>query len=116
MAGSFSKRVVVLLFIIALKGCAGSALLTEDHGAHPSLFKYEGPARSVCITGDFNQWSPDTHCLRRHDGLWTIHLMLPAGIHRYAFVINGRQWIADPKALFFETDGFGRQNSMAVVN
>ena len=41
--------------------------------------------------------------------------MLPVGVYRYTFVINGCDWVVDPKALFNETDGFGRRNAIAII-
>lgn len=41
--------------------------------------------------------------------------MLPVGVYRYTFVINGCDWVVDPKALFAETDGFGRRNAIAII-
>jgi 1,4-alpha-glucan branching enzyme len=105
---------ILILIIIMLQGCAG--LFSEDNAIRPCIFTYEGPAQSVCIGGDFNQWSPDTHCMRRQKGTWRIALMLPAGIHRYMFIIDGRDWVADPKALFVETDGFGNRNAVTIID
>jgi len=116
MAGSIGKYSILMLFIIFIQGCIGSSFLNPDLELHPSRFTYDGQARTVCIAGDFNNWSPDTHCLQELNGRWSIRLMLPLGTHRYAFIIDGRRWIADPKAVFNENDGFGRINSLTVIN
>jgi 1,4-alpha-glucan branching enzyme len=115
MTGDLSKPGILLLWIILIHGCTGPSLFSNASTVRGSLFTYEGPAQSVCISGDFNQWSPDSHCLRRQKGVWRIHLMLPVGVYRYAFVINGRDWVVDPKALLTETDGFGRCNAVAII-
>jgi len=78
-------------------------------------FYFEGQAKSVCITGDFNQWAPDSHCLQPNQGIWSIRLRLPLGPVHYAFVVNDKEWVLDPKALFVESDGFGRQNSVVMI-
>ena len=109
------KTGLLLLLIILIHGCAGPSLFSEANTVRSSLFTYEGAAQSVCISGDFNRWSPDSHCLRRQKGVWRIHLMLPVGVYRYSFVIDGRDWVADPKALLAETDGFGRRNAIAII-
>jgi 1,4-alpha-glucan branching enzyme len=101
---------------MVISGCSNLAFLTVNNNAHDMLFKYEGQAQSVCLAGDFNKWSPNTHCLHKQNGVWSIQLMLPHGTHRYAFIINGKQWVVDPNALFTETDGFDRQNSVIVIN
>ncbi|MBU3948428.1 MAG: isoamylase early set domain-containing protein [Proteobacteria bacterium] len=106
----------MFIIMIATSGCSGLALLAMNYNAQPMLFQYEGQAQSVCLTGDFNKWSPNTHCMDKQDGLWYIRVMLPAGTHRYAYIVNGRQWVVDPKALFIENDGFDRQNSIIIIN
>jgi 1,4-alpha-glucan branching enzyme len=97
-------------------GCA-----TPRPGQSPTelravTFHFEGRARSVCIVGDFNQWTHESHCLQPSpEGRWSIGLQLPPGPFHYAFVVDGQRWILDPKALFVESDGFGRQNSVAMI-
>lgn len=81
----------------------------------PVVFHYKGTARSVCIVGDFNQWSKETHCLTKNREEWSIRLLLPRGPAHYAFIVDGRRWVLDPKALYVENDGFGKQNSVVMV-
>jgi 1,4-alpha-glucan branching enzyme len=116
MSEFLSKSVMLLLIICIFYGCADFPLFSEDNAIRPCVFTYEGPAQSVCISGDFNQWSPDTHCMRNQKGIWSISLMLPAGHYRYILVINGRDWVVDPKALYVETDGFGNRNAVTVID
>lgn len=115
MTGSLPKSGILLLLIILIHGCAGPSLFSEANAVRRSQFTYEGSAQSVCISGDFNQWSPDSHCMRRQKGVWKIDLMLPVGVYRYTLVINGRDRVVDPKALFAETDGFGHRNAVAII-
>jgi 1,4-alpha-glucan branching enzyme len=110
------KSGILLLFVVLIQGCVGPSLFTEGNAVRPCLFTYRGPAQSVCISGDFNNWSPDSHCMRKQKGLWSILLMLPTGIYRYAFVIDGRDWVVDPKALYAETDGFGHRNAVTIID
>jgi 1,4-alpha-glucan branching enzyme len=116
MTGYLPKSGILLLLIILFQGCAGPSLFSEDNAVRRSMFTYEGAAQSVCISGDFNQWSPDSHCMRKQKGVWRIYLMLPAGVYRYTLIINGRNWVIDPKALFAETDGFGRRNAVTIID
>jgi len=46
--------------------------------------------------------------------VWTVVVPLEPGIHDYAFVVNGGQWVPDPNAPAFE-DGFGGLNSRIAV-
>lgn len=116
MVEPFFRSAISLLVILHVVGCSGVSRPAGNQDVHLGLFSYKGPARSVCITGDFNHWSAETHCLKEKDGTWSIRLMLPVGTHRYAFIVDGRHWVADPNALYFETDGFGRQNAVTVIN
>lgn len=116
MTGYLPKAGILLLLIVLIQGCAGAPLFSGDNAVRRILFTYEGPAQSVCISGDFNQWSPDSHCMRRQNGVWEIYLMLPAGVYRYVLVINGRDRVVDPKALFAESDGFGHRNAVAIID
>lgn len=116
IADAFFKISLILLTIIASQGCAGLSNRSDTPCCLPVRFSYEGYAQSICIAGDFNHWSPDAHCLRKIDRKWIIDLKLPAGIHHYAFVIDGAQWVADPKAPLLEADGFGKQNSAVLVD
>lgn len=74
-------------------------------------------ARSVEVAGDFNGWQPARAELRdpEGDGVWSGMIALPAGVHKYMFVIDGRRWVSDPHAHHFVDDGFGMKNSLIAV-
>jgi hypothetical protein len=73
-------------------------------------------AQSVAVAGDFNGWNPANTKLERTDGgMWTVTLPLKPGRYEYMFVIDGKQWIADPLAAEEATDGFGAQNAVLDV-
>jgi len=80
-----------------------------------TTFHYKGSAKTVCITGDFNQWETNTHCMNKNGDLWSITVALYHGAARYAFIVDGRRWVMDPNALFVEQDGFGRLNPLIMV-
>jgi hypothetical protein len=73
-------------------------------------------AKSVSVAGTFNQWDQNASPLipAGTDGVWTTTLALPVGQHQYAFVVDGRRWVADPAAPGVD-DGFGRRNSVVAV-
>lgn len=103
----------VLWFLL---GCAAHPPGSSDTGLREVMFYFEGRAQTVCITGDFNRWTHDSHCLLPSpEGHWSIRLQLPQGPVHYAFVVDGKKWVLDPKALFVESDGFGKQNSVAMI-
>jgi len=73
-------------------------------------------ASAVTLVGDFNDWDFSATPLQpaAPGGLWSVTIPLPAGRHHYAFVVNGREWRADPVAPA-APDDFGTQNSVVTV-
>jgi 1,4-alpha-glucan branching enzyme len=112
---SINLFAMALVLIASVLGCTGHLYPLHDPNMHQVVFSFEGQARSICIVGDFNQWAPDANCLKKHDDQWDIRLWLPRGPNHYAFVLDGERWVPDPKALYVENDGFGRQNSVVLV-
>ena len=74
-------------------------------------------ARSVAVVGDFNNWGLGDTALvaENHNGVWSVSAPVPAGVHRYAFLVNGEQWVADPTAPRAAGDDFGQPSSALVV-
>jgi hypothetical protein len=74
-------------------------------------------ARSVSVVGTFNAWDDKGYEMKKDKsmGTWTLVLHLPAGHHEYAFVLDGKEIIPDPRADFFKDDGFGNQNAVLIV-
>jgi 1,4-alpha-glucan branching enzyme len=89
--------------------------LPEKDRSVKVLFKYEGSHKSVCLSGDFNGWSSTSHCLDREGDQWTIEVLLAPGRYRYGFILDGETWTSDPNALLQEDNGFGRKNSVLIV-
>jgi hypothetical protein len=67
-------------------------------------------ASSVRLAGTFTNWQPQFELLQTAPGSWTVTLALPAGVHDYAFVVDGQRWMPDPFAPSVN-DGFGGLNS-----
>src|SRR5688572_6756909 len=80
-------------------------------------FTLEHPsAKSVSVAGDFNDWSPSAHPLTRNgSGRWSVVVALPAGEHKFMFVVDGEQWMVPPLAEDFVDDGFGSRNGVVIV-
>ena len=74
-------------------------------------------AHSVAVVGDFNDWGLNDSALvaTNHQGVWSVTAPVPAGVHRYAFVVNGKDWVADPSAPRSAGDDFGLPSSALVV-
>jgi len=72
--------------------------------------------QTVSVAGEFNGWSYDATPMRRGaDGVWTVDFELPKGRYLYKFVIDGNQWLADPKNKLTESDGYGGENSVLLL-
>jgi hypothetical protein len=72
-------------------------------------------ARTVAVVGDFNDWDPAaTPLAESGDGVWSAVVPLSPGSVRYSFLIDGREWRADPSAATAPGD-FGRPSSVTLV-
>ena len=95
--------------------------VAAQHGTAPLApvqFVLVAPhAQSVAVVGDFNDWGLNDSALvaTNHEGVWSVTAPVPAGVHRYAFLVNGKQWVADPSAPRATDDDFGMPSSALVV-
>jgi len=116
-AAALAASVVAVVTLGLLKGRPDSA---RNHvvGTAPVQFVLVAPnAHSVAVVGDFNNWGLNDSALvaTNHEGVWSVTAPVPAGVHRYAFVVNGKQWVADPSAPRSADDDFGMPSSALVV-
>jgi hypothetical protein len=113
-----------LLFLPS--GPFGSRIIEDPIGATTTMvgerpvyvqFVLEAPdASSVAVAGDFNEWQPEVELVDPDgDGIWSGRLLLPPGVHKYMFVVNGTEWIPDPLAEQWVEDGFGNRNSVLAI-
>jgi hypothetical protein len=72
-------------------------------------------AKSVSLVGDFNGWDPEVHKFVKKGNRWEIKLKLKPGIYQYMFLIDGKQWIVDPKASKYVSDSFGGKNALIEI-
>jgi hypothetical protein len=87
-------------------------------GEARATFAVVAPGASrVTVVGDFNGWDPQATPLRRAalGDLWSTEVPLPAGLHVYAFVVDGDEWIPDPSAPLAPMTAFGARTSVVVV-
>lgn len=78
-------------------------------------FRLDAPqAHQVSLAGNFTSWKADVALKRGPTGVWTVVVPLAAGVHNYAFVVDGNRWIPDPMAQAV-SDGFGGTNSQLAV-
>lgn len=63
-----------------------------------NFFCLAAEAKSVSVIGDFNNWQPGVHAMKRQpDGGWTLRIPLHHGHHRYVFCVDGKS-VLDPRA------------------
>jgi 1,4-alpha-glucan branching enzyme len=74
-------------------------------------------ASQVMLVGDFNGWTPGATPLRtsERDGIWSVTVPLTPGRHEYVFLVDGKQWLPDPRAPRAPANDFGVPNSVLTV-
>ena len=79
-------------------------------------FVFVGQAKTVSLVGDFNAWGAQPVSLMPTgaNGTWTASVPLPSGRHEYAFIVDGKRWVADPFAPS-SSDEFNTNSSIVTV-
>lgn len=73
-------------------------------------------AKHVTLAGDFNDWSPDAHPMKRQpDGAWFVQIPLNHGHHHYRFIVDGKPML-DPRAQGVARDLQGEKVSLLAVS
>jgi len=72
-------------------------------------------AKSVYVTGSFNDWSLDDSCRLKQVGeRWETEIPLKPGVYKYQFIVDGI-WMEDPDNPSKERNSFGDVNSLIEV-
>jgi len=89
----------------------------EKRAAGVIFALYMPTASTVQVIGSFNRWTPEGFEMKRDEksGLWVLPVQLDRGRYEYAFLIDGRVIVSDPKALMYQEDGFGNKNSILII-
>ncbi len=73
-------------------------------------------AQAVSLVGDFNEWRPAAHPMKRMpDGAWFVNVDLKHGHHRYAFLVDGHLTL-DPRAQGITRNDQGERVSLIPVS
>jgi hypothetical protein len=74
-------------------------------------------ASNVEVIGSFNQWTPNGFRMHWDErrGLWVLSVPLERGRYEYAFLVDGKTILPDPKAIMQQDDGFGNKNSILII-
>jgi 1,4-alpha-glucan branching enzyme len=83
---------------------------------HVVRFVFVGDAKTVSLVGDFNAWGAEHTPLTASgaNGSWAVSVPLSRGRHEYAFIVDGKRWVADPYAPA-TTDEFNTSSSIVTV-
>lgn len=103
--------------ILAVAGLWIASLPGGDRIEHVFEYRAELSLQTVNLAGTFNGWDKSSSPMRlAADGkTWRLAVPLKPGKHLYKFVLNGEQWITDPKATRNEDDGNGHTNSVLML-
>lgn len=81
---------------------------------HTFTFSGFPDAKTVIVTGSFNNWDKDNYKMIKQGGLWTYPLFLAPGKYTYKFIIDG-QWMIDPANELWEENETGTGNSVLWI-
>lgn len=109
------RRQAWSLALAAGLGAIWLAVRAPD-ATRPVRFTLRAPASTrVTLTGDFNDWNAGQLPLQARAGEWSVTLRLRPGRYRYAFVLDGARWVADPRGPTATDDDFGTPTSVITV-
>ncbi len=109
-AGLAAAMLLILVWMPREEGIEG------DRCLHPYRFViFQPDARRVELAGSFNAWRKIPLNPAGRSGYWEITLDLPEGDHRFSYIIEGNQRLADPTLPNRETDDFGGENSILTL-
>lgn len=114
LAAGFAAFIALATLTFVRAGGPEINLVSAPDTVHVVRFVYvDSTARQISVVGDFNGWGAGETPLAvsESNGVWTASVVLPAGAHEYAFVIDGKRWVADPYALS-SRDEFGTPTSV----
>ena len=106
--GIIAAAIVFLFFNVQWK--------EEDPApVHKRFVLYSPEAGNVQISGSFTGWENVPLKMAGPSGYWEVELDIPAGEHKYVFIVGEDKKIADPTIMMKERDDFGSENSVLVV-
>jgi hypothetical protein len=114
-AGAAAVAVLLLVPYVGERPPESTEGAAEPSDPHVFVqFRLDASASRVQLAGSFTNWEPRYELRQAAPGVWTITVPLTQGVHDYAFVVDGQQWVADPYAPKIG-DGFGGTNSRLAL-
>ena len=115
LAAAAAVLVLVLVPYTALRRTETPQIAEGARAPHVFVqFRLDAMASRVQLAGSFTNWEPRYELHQSAPGTWTITVPLIQGVHDYAFVVDGEQWVPDPYAPQIG-DGFGGTNSRLAL-
>jgi hypothetical protein len=115
LASAMAVASVAVLVIAAIVVRSGTPVSSPSTTLVRLVITQPG-AKTVQVAGDFNGWNPARTSLEQiSDGAWAVTIPLTPGRYAYMFVVDGKQWVADPFAAEQKDDGFGSRNAVLEV-
>jgi hypothetical protein len=105
-AGAMAAVIILLIFSLQEE-----APVSINH----RFIIYEPEVSKVEISGSFTDWKVLQLKRIGSTGYWQIELDIPKGEHRYTYILEERERVADPTILTREQDDFGGENSVLFV-
>ncbi len=99
----------VVAFVVHLSG--RQAPLDVSPRIQVELRLASPKASSVAVAGDFNGWDAVT-MKKGEDGVFRVQLSLSPGRYQYAFLVDERTWVPDPRAATIVDSGYGGADSV----
>lgn len=90
---------------------------TQKAAKKKMTFSYAAPgASTVLLAGDFTGWQQAPVPMKKDkSGLWKKTVSLPPGRYEYRLLVDG-QWQDDPQCPTRQTNQFGSENCVCVVD
>ena len=109
---------MILVFILAGKIETVSLYSKGPKAKSVKILFFSDEAKNVSLVGDFNGWSADDPLVLKsvNGGMWEAELKLIPGMYQYNLIVDGNNWIANPRSKSHVPDGFGGMNSVVMVN
>ena len=95
---------------VAREGDKTNSLLSVSPN-HTFHLKGYGDAKSVRLSGTFNNWDKEGYTMEHKGDEWVISLRFKPGKYRYKFVVDGN-WILDPGNRLWEQNEYHNGNSV----
>lgn len=106
---------LVMSFMVMNNNTPPEQAVVEPAIAMHRFVIFQEATEQVEITGSFTNWQRVALTPSGTGGYWEITLPVPAGEHRYTFIVDGSRQMPDPTVAARESDDFGAANSVLRI-